>query len=399
MIRRNLMIAQGGGPTAVINCSLVGVIEEAKRINSGRIIGALHSIDGILNEKLTDLGRERQSVLKEIRNKPGAALGSSRRKIREEDYGHILDVFRKYDVRYFFYIGGNGSMHTAHNVDRLARSIGYELKVIGIPKTIDNDLAYTDHCPGFGSAARYVASVTREIGLDVESLPPPISIIETLGRNTGWLAAASSLAKKQDGDAPNLIYFPERPFVMESFLSDVEKVYAKYGRAVIVVSEGLKDESGSYIGGVKAEASKDGFGRNLPGGAASFLSEKISENLGLRARSEKPGLAARTSINYISSVDQKEAYLVGKMALRSAVKGNSGVMMTLERERGKKYRCKVGAVPLENVAIAEKLLPSDYINSDGNYVTEAFLEYCQPLVGKPIRSFSSLKGYKIVDYT
>jgi len=213
MAAGNLLIAQGGGPTAVINCSLVGVIDEAKRLKAKgprKIIGALRSIDGLIEEDLIDLGKESGSLLKKIYNTPGAALGSCRRKMQEEDYGRILEVFKKYDVRYFLYNGGNGSMYTAHKINKLAVETGYELNVIGIPKTIDNDLAHTDHTPGFGSAAKFIAAATREIGWDIKSLPTPVSIIETPGRNAGWLAAASILAKQEDGDAPNFIYLPER---------------------------------------------------------------------------------------------------------------------------------------------------------------------------------------------
>ena len=398
MVSGNLLVAQGGGPTAVVNSSLVGVIEEAVRMKSkgiGKIIGALRSIDGLLDEDLIDLGKERPSNLKQMALKPGAALGSCRRKMAEEDYGRIVDVLKKFDVRYFFYIGGNGSMHTVHKVNQIARSVGYELNAVGIPKTIDNDLAYTDHCPGFGSAAKYFASVTREIGLDVESLPPPISVIETLGRNTGWLAAAASLAVEEEGDAPNLIYVPERPFNLQEFLSDVSNVYDKLGRAVIVVSEGLKDETGRYLGGVNSAAARDGFGRDLPGGAASFLAATISDQLKIRARSEKPGLAARTGFEYASSVDRKEAYLVGKAAVRFAAKGRSGVMVTLERAKVKQYRCTVGEAPLESVAIAEKLLPAEFINPKGNFVTEAFLNYCRPIIGDPIRTFPVLSKHRL----
>jgi 6-phosphofructokinase 1 len=396
MATGNLLVAQGGGPTAVINCSLVGVIEEAKKTGRiGKIIGALRSIDGLVEEDLIDLGEEQLTDLKQIYKAPGAALGSCRRQMVEEDYGRILEVFRKFDIRYFFYIGGNGSMHTAHKVGQLAQNIGYELSIIGVPKTIDNDLAFTDHTPGYGSAARYIASVTREIGLDIKSLPTPISIIETAGRNAGWLAAAASLARETNDDSPHLIYFPENVFNLGQFLSDVNNVYKKLGYAVIVVCEGLKDQHGNYLGGVKAEASKDGFGRNLPGGAASFLAEKISEQLKLRARYEKPGLAARTAVEYISTVDQEEAYLVGEMAVRTAISGNSGVMMTINREKGEKYNCYTGTVALENVAITEKLLPADFMNSKGNYVTDNFIDYCRPLIGQPILSFKSLTGYKI----
>ncbi len=272
-------------------------------------------------------------------------------------------------------------------------TVGYVLNAVGIPKTIDNDLAFTDHCPGFGSAARYFASVTREIGLDVASLPPPVSVIETLGRNTGWLAASASLANDGEGDAPNLIYFPERVFSLSRFLSDVSDVYDKWGRAVIVVSEGLKDKTGQYLGGVNAKASKDGFGRNLPGGASSYLAAKIAEKLKLRARSEKPGLAARTGVEYVSSVDRKEAYLVGQSAVRAAVNGKSGVMMTLERAAGNRYHCSIGEAPLEKVAKAEKLLPASFINKKGNYVTEAFLRYCRPILGDTIRKFPDLSKH------
>ncbi|MHB8336261.1 MAG: 6-phosphofructokinase [Ignavibacteriaceae bacterium] len=397
----NLLVAQGGGPTAVINCSLVAVIEEVKRRQvkgSGKIVGALRSIDGLIDEDFIDLGKERSSNLKKICEAPGAALGSCRRKMKEEDYARILEIFKKYDIRYFFYIGGNGSMYTANALNKLAIEIGYDLNVVGIPKTIDNDLGHTDHTPGFGSAARFIASTTREIGLDIKSLPTPISIIETPGRNAGWLAAASSLAKEEEGDAPNFIYMPERELKLDGFLSDVESSYAKYGRAVIIVSEGIKDESGHYLGAVKSEASRDGFGRGLPGGAAAYLAEKVSDILKLRARYEKPGLGARTSVKYVSEVDRKEALLVGKKAVSLALKGMSGIMVTLEREKSKKYICKTGTVDLEDVAMDEKLIPSEFINANGNYVTDAFINYCVPLIGKPIQSFLSLTGHKLRIY-
>lgn len=398
MATANLLIAQGGGPTAVINCSLVGIIDKVNKYKNRsikNILGAVKSINGIIEENFIDLGMESKSILKQIYNKPGAALGSCRRKMNEEDYGRIIDVFKKYDVRYFLYIGGNGSMHTAFKVNSLAEDIGYDLNVIGIPKTIDNDLAYTDHCPGFGSAARYIASFTKEIGIDVESLPPPVTVIETPGRNAGWLAAASSLAKDEEDDAPNLIYLPEKLFNLDRFLSDVSNIFDKIGRVVIVVCEGLKDEKGQYLGGIKSQASKDGFGRNLPGGAASFLAEQISDKLKLRARHEKPGLAARASAMYVSKVDQKEAYMAGVTAVDFALAGFSGVMVNLIRENGKKYFCRNGKISLEKVSISEKLLPDNFINSKGNYVTKSFLKYCRPLIGEPLQTFCKLKSHKI----
>ncbi len=393
MLSSNLLVAQGGGPTAVINCSLVGIVEEVRsagRGKIGKVIGALRGVSGIIEEDLVDLGKETPATLRKICQRPGAALGSCRRKMSEEDYGRIVDVLRKYKVRYFFYIGGNGSMHTVQKVEQAARRVGYELAAIGIPKTIDNDLAYTDHSPGYGSAARYVASVTREIGLDVETLPPPVSVIETLGRNTGWLAAAASIAQLDKDSSPNLIYVPERPMSVNRVLSDVSDVFDRLGRVVVVVSEGLKDETGNYLGGTRGKASKDGFGRGLPGGAAAYLAEQISEKLKIRARSEKPGLATRTGIEYASAVDQKEAYLVGKSGIRSALSGESGVMMTLLRERAKNYRCTVGTVPLKAVAVTEKVLPAEFMNASGNFASEAFIDYCLPIIGGPVRLFPSL---------
>ena len=397
MGKSNLLIAQGGGPTAVINCSLIGAIEESKKSNNiNKIIGALHSIDGLVKEELIDLGLESPLNLKQIYQAPGAALGSCRRKMQEEDCSHILEVFKKSDVRYFLYNGGNDSMHTAHSVEKLARSIGYELFVIGIPKTIDNDLAFTDHCPGYGSAARYIATVTREIGMDIASLPTPVSVIETMGRNAGWIAAASAFGVDKEGDAPNLIYFPEITFNMDSFLLDIEELYRKWGRAIAVVSEGIKDETGQYLGGIRAEAAKDEFGWSMPGGAAAYLSAMVSEKLKLRARSEKPGLAGRTSVANVSVVDQEEAYLAGQTAVKAAIKGKSGVMITLQRESERPYKCTTGEAPLEKVADTEKLLPEEFINSKKNFVTEGFIEYCRPLIGGPINSFARFKGHKLV---
>jgi ATP-dependent phosphofructokinase / diphosphate-dependent phosphofructokinase len=394
----NLLVIQGGGPTAVVNCSLAGILEEFKNIDlkKSKVLGALHSIDGIINEDLIDLGRIRSSAVNTLRNSPGAALGSCRRKMNEEDYGHIINVFEKYDIHYFLCIGGNGSMYIAHRVSQQAKEANYDLTVLGIPKTIDNDLDYTDHSPGFGSAARYMAATTRMIGVDVKSLPPPISIIESPGRNTGWLAASSALAKEEDFDAPNLIYFPETPFNLNSFLSDVENVFRKIKRATIVVSEGLKDEFGNYLGGTQSEASKDGVGRDLPGGAASYLAEKVSQVLKIRARSEKPGLAVRSAIEYVSKVDQEEAFLLGKKAVDLVLKGEGDIMTVLKRLDSKKYKCSIGSISLDKVSARERALPAGYRNESSNFVSQAFLEYCMPLIGGPLTSFPSIQKHKIV---
>jgi ATP-dependent phosphofructokinase / diphosphate-dependent phosphofructokinase len=390
----NMIVAQGGGPTPVINCSLSGVLEEARRKKSiGKIFGAIHGVEGVLGESLVNLSILKDSHLRLLRKTPGAFLGSCRKKLTEEDYQRIISVFRKHEIRYFFYIGGNDSMDSADKINKLSAREGYELRVIGIPKTIDNDLPYTDHCPGYGSAARYVASVTREISLDIESLPPPITVIETMGRNTGWIAAASALAKQTQEDGPHLIYFPEKPVSEEKVLAEIQAVYGKYKRAVVVVSEGLKNEEGEYWGAVRSSATVDNFGHKLPGGAASFLASLISDKLKVRARNEKPGLCGRTSIYYASKVDQQEAYAVGKEAVKSAVEGKSGLMVTIQRKRSKLYEFALGEVELSKVANAEKFVPDDFINEESNFVTEKFRKYCRPLVGEDLPEYMKLRDF------
>jgi len=391
MPSRNLLVAQGGGPTAVINNSLLGIIEEAskKREISG-IYGALHGINGVLKEEIVDLKSQEEKILKGLRHTPGAALGSCRRKLTEKDYDRILDVLKAHNIGFFLYIGGNDSMETADKINKLAGDAGYSLSVIGVPKTVDNDLAYTDHCPGYGSAARYTAISTLELGIDNESLPTPITIIETMGRNTGWLVASTSLAKKRPDDAPHLIYFPEIKFSEEKFLSDVEAVYERLGRVVIAVSEGIKDESGEYLGASRREVTRDGFGHKLPGGASAYLADLISAKLNLRCRFEKPGLLARASICHVSKVDREEAYRIGKAAVRQALQ-EGGYMMTLEREEGEQYSCRIGTVELSKVANVEKPLPHDFINSNGNHVTEKFIKYASPLIGGPLPEYVHLK--------
>ena len=392
MIAGNVVIAQGGGPTPVVNCSLTGVLEESRRKKTIRkIFGALHGVEGILTENIVDLSALKGSHLRELSSAPGAFLGSCRRKLVVTDYQNIVSVFRKNDIRYFFYIGGNDSMDSADKINKLAESEGYDLRVIGIPKTIDNDLPFTDHCPGYGSAARYIASVTREIDIDVESLPPPITVIETMGRNTGWIAAAAALARESEDDGPHLIYFPEKPVWDEKVLEEVEAVYRRLKRAVIVVSEGVKNEQGEYWGGVKSAATVDGFGHNLPGGAASHLSGLISNRLNVRARNEKPGLCGRTSIAYASKVDQQEAYSVGKRAVKLAVSGKSGVMVTIQRRKGHPYKSYLGEADLSKVANEEKKLPDDFINAESNFVTDKFVKYSQPLIGGKITSYLRLR--------
>lgn len=395
MLKGNVLVAQGGGPTPVINCSLAGVLEEARHAKAiKKVLGAIHGVEGILAENTIDVSGTSEMIRRKLCRTPGAFLGSCRRKLVDEDYEKILSVFRKNDVRYFFYIGGNDSMDSADKINKLAEREHYDLEVVGIPKTIDNDLPCTDHCPGYGSAARYIASITHEVGIDIESLPPPITVIETMGRNTGWIAAAAALAKQSDDDAPHLIYVPERTVRDEKALADIEAVYRRLKRAVIVVSEGVKNEQGEYWGGIQSAATVDGFGHKLPGGAASYLAGLISASMKVRARNEKPGLCGRSSVAYASAVDQEEAFAVGRQAVRLAVKGKSGVMVTIERRRGTAYKSSLGEIELGNVANAEKMLPDEYISAEGNFVTGKFVDYCRPLIGGDLTRYIRLGDLK-----
>jgi len=379
-LKGTAVVAHGGGPTAVINASLAGVMEE-RRLHDEitALYGARHGIVGVLAEEFWDLDRQDPERVELIASTPGSALGSCRYKVREHDYERILKVFRAHDVRYFFYTGGNDSMDTALKVSQLARQTGYELRVIGIPKTIDNDLAETDHCPGYGSAALFYACALRDIGADLRELPGRVTVVEVMGRNAGWLTAATVLARQEPDDPPQLIYLPERPISAEAFMRDVEAVYRRLGYAVIAVCEGQRDERGQAFGADMIAA--DGFSHQLAGNLAHALAQLIARHLKLRARSEKPGLLGRTSAAFISQADRQEARLCGLAAVRAATEGISDRMITLVREAGPQYGVRTGLVELERVANAERRFPAEWIHPDGNDVQEAFRAYAAPLVG------------------
>jgi len=394
VLKANVLIAQSGGPTAVINNSIYGVIQESvvhKKIKE--IYGAINGILGILNEELIDLRKEEPSTIQGLRRTPSSALGSCRYKLSAKDYERIMKVFKAHSIRYFFYTGGNDSMDTAHKIYEIAKQSRYELKVIGIPKTIDNDLVKTDHCPGYGSVARFNAIATRDAGRDTDAIytSDTVKIIETMGRNTGWITASTALAKEEENDAPHLIYLPERPFITEKFLDDVESVYKKLGRVVITVCEGLKDENGEYIVASKSKIDKNNFGHAQLGGMADYLCKLIAKELKIKARFDKPGTIQRTSMMCASETDIEEAYMVGRDAVKTAIEGKSGYMVTLVREKGKKYRCSTGLVRLEEVANKVKMVPEKFINKEGNFVTKEFMEYVKPLIGGPLPEYVRLK--------
>ncbi|WP_338828056.1 6-phosphofructokinase [Neomoorella thermoacetica] len=382
MLTGNCVVAQSGGPTAVINNSLGGVIEAALGCEAIKeVYGARHGVLGILREDFCDLRREDPAIIQGLRYTPGAALGSCRYQLKkQEDYDRLLDIFRRYNIRYFFYIGGNDSMDTAAKVNRLALEEGYDLRVIGIPKTIDNDLPLTDHCPGYGSAAKYLATSVLEMGLDLKCIvtSTKVAIVETMGRNTGWLAAATALARRRPGDAPHYIYLPEVAFDMAAFLADVERAYRQYGTALVVVSEGLVDKDGNYV--FNDAATVDVFGHQRLGGLGQFLLNKIETELNLKGRVILPATSQRSAMHLASRTDAEEAWAVGRVAVEAAVKGASGQMVAIRRLEGDTYQVTYELVDLDQVANKEKKLPRAWINEQGNDVTDHFINYARPLI-------------------
>ena len=380
----NVLVVHGGGPTPVINASLYGVLRQAEEYKDiDHVYGAIGGSQGILKERFLDLAgfsREKQELLLAT---PGTAIGSSRYALEQEDYEAMADIFRKYDIRYVLMNGGNGTMDTCGKVHRACAEAG--VRVVGIPKTIDNDIAVTDHSPGFPSAARYIAQTVAEVGVDVKSLPIHVSIVEAMGRNAGWITAASVLARKKPGDAPHLIYLPERPFYEEEFLEDVKQLYKEKGGVVVVASEGLKGPDGEPIVPPIFRSGRSVY----YGDVSAYLAELVIKRLGIKARSEKPGLCGRASMALQSPVDREEAILAGREALKAAVSGESGVMVGFVREETAdgSYKVKVRMIPIEEVMLHERVMPVEYQNSRGNDVTEAYAKWCGPLLGAEISDY------------
>lgn len=375
------VIAHGGGPTAVVNASLAGVIEESRRHPEiTALYGARHGISGIIGNSFLDLSRYPASLVDAVANVPASALGSCRCTVTDDDIDRALHNFEALDVRYCFYNGGNGSMNTAWRLERGARERGFDLRVIGIPKTIDNDLARTDHSPGFGSAARFFAYAARDLGEENRSLPPPVTVLEVLGRNAGWLVAATALARHREDDAPHLIYCPERRLTAAKLLADVEAVYRRLGRCLVAVCEGQLDDRGEAFGA--DPVSVDAYGRPLSGNLGHVLARLITRELKIRARSEKPGLLGRSCEAFVSAVDREEARLCGRAAVEAAIRCETGKMITLERLPGPGYRVRTGLADLESVWTSEQLLPPEWISACGSGVTAAIHEYAAPLAGE-----------------
>ncbi len=384
------IFGQSGGPTAVINASAYGVIRaalDAEEIT--KVYGAAHGIRGVLDDKLYVMDEEDPAELKLLLNTPSSELGSCRYKIADPekddmDYKRILEIFKKYNVRYFFYNGGNDSMDTCNKISRYMESVGYECRVMGVPKTIDNDLFGTDHCPGFASAAKYIATSCMEINKDARVYDNGmITVVEIMGRHAGWLAASAALAT-EFGSGPDLIYLPELDFDMDKFIADVERIYAANGKVLIAVSEGIHYADGRFVSEAKTSAT-DGFGHAQLGGLASLLAEILKERTGAKVRGIELSLLQRCGAHLASKTDIDEAFGAGQEAVKQAVSGITGKMVAFEREYiDGKYHCKMVLLPLESVANFEKKVPVEWINEDGNGLKHEFIDYVLPLIqGEP----------------
>ncbi len=392
-LRGACVIGQSGGPTSVINSSAYGVIRTALDTDCiTKVYGAAHGIKGVLEDKLYDMGEEDAYELSLLMNTPSSELGSCRYKMADPDkddtdYKRILEIFKKYDVRYFFYNGGNDSMDTCDKISRFMEKSGYECRVMGVPKTIDNDLYNTDHCPGFGSAAKYIATSCAEVYKDAHVYDTGmIVIIEIMGRHAGWLAASSALAGLV-GCGPDLIYLPETNFDMDQFLADATRIYKEKGNCIVAVSEGIHYADGSFVSEAKTSAT-DGFGHAQLGGLASLLASVVKEKTGAKVRGIELSLLQRCGAHLASKTDVDEAFMAGEVAVLSAVGGETGKMVAFAREYvDGKYNCVPKLVPLTGVANFEKKVPAEWILPDGKGVTQDFIDYALPLIqGEPERA-------------
>jgi 6-phosphofructokinase 1 len=386
--KKNAFYAQSGGVTAVINASACGLIETARRHPDkiGAVYAGRHGIIGALTEDMIDTGKESRATIAALRHTPGGAFGSARYKLAGIDknraqYERLIDIFRAHNIGYFFYNGGNDSMDTAQKVSEIAVQMDYPIICIGIPKTVDNDLPITDCCPGFGSAAKYIAVSTREAALDVASMArtsTKVFVLEVMGRHAGWIAAAGGLAAEKPGDAPHIILFPEITFDREAFLAKVKATVEKRGYCVVVVSEGVKDAEGKFL----AEAgTKDAFGHAQLGGVGPVVAQITQQAFGYKFHWAVADYLQRSASHIASKVDVDQAYAVGKAAVEFALKGKNAVMPIIVRKSSKPYRWSIGEAPLAAVANQEKKVPRNFITKDGFGITERCRRYLQPLIG------------------
>ena len=388
-LKGRCVFAQSGGPTTVINASIAGGLLEALENESMTgVLCAHHGIKGVLDEDFFDISLEDKAELKALKHTPASAFGSVRYKLKnpaedDTDYRRILEVFKKYDVRYFFYNGGNDSMDTCDKISKYMQKSGYDVNVIGIPKTIDNDLCGTDHCPGYGSAAKYIANSIMEINRDASIYPSPlVVVVEIMGRNAGWLTAASKLASV-NGFGADLIYLPETPFSYEKFLSDVKTVVDAKKYCIVAVSEGIRFENGKYVG--EDQSSTDVFGHSQLGGVCSILKAK-AKSLGLKCKAVELNILQRCAAHCASDTDIEESFNAGRQAVKKAVNGETDKMIAFRRKPGETYEIEYVAEPLSSAANAEKQIPAEWITADGTNLTDDFVAYALPLIaGEPNR--------------
>lgn len=387
MEKFNALYAQSGGVTSVINASACGVIQTARQHTDkiGKVFAARNGIIGALTEDLIDTSHESDADIAALRHTPAGAFGSCRHKLgsiekHRKQYERLVEVFSAHQIRYFFYNGGGDSQDTAHKVSLISKELGYPITCIGIPKTVDNDLPFTDNSPGFGSVAKYVAVSIREAGLDVASMAltsTKVFILEVMGRHAGWIAAAGGLAAERDGDSPHIILFPEIPLDTEAFLNRVKQCVQKYEHCSIVVSEGAKNKDGSFIAD---QGLVDAFGHKQLGGVAPVIAKLIKDNLGYKYHWALADYLQRAARHIASKTDVEQAYAVGKAAVEMALAGKNAVMPIIVREKGDVYRWTMGEAPLEKVANVEVKMPRDYITEDGFGITDACKRYLSPLI-------------------
>jgi 6-phosphofructokinase len=409
-IKKNAFYAQSGGVSAVINASACGVIETARKHKDkiGKLYAGRHGIVGALTEDMIDTGKESAATVRGLRYTPGGAFGSARYKLagidkNRTEYERLIEVFKAHDIGYFFYNGGNDSMDTAHKVSEIGEQMGYPIACIGIPKTVDNDLAITDCCPGFGSAAKYIAVSTREAALDVLSMArtsTKVFVLEVMGRHAGWIAAAGGLAGERVGDAPHIILFPEIAFDRPKFLGKVKSCVEKFGYCVVVVSEGVRNPDGKFL----AEAgTKDAFGHAQLGGVGPVVAQMTQEAFGYKFHWAVADYLQRSARHIASKVDVEHAYAVGKAAVELALKGKNAVMPTIVRKSSEPYRWGIGQAPLAMIANREKKVPRNFITEDGFGITAACRRYLLPLIGgedyppyrQGIPAYVTLKGVPV----
>lgn len=377
----NLLLVQAGGPTQVLNETLCAALDEAIRHGSGKVFGSRRALEGMIRGDLVDLSFLNSAQIEQVRRSPGAVLGSSRKKPTEEDLASILRHLREREIHQIIFIGGNGTMRAAQEILNFARQQQYELRCMGAPKTIDNDIHGTDRCPGYASAARYIAQSTRDLGMDLRALPQPVTILETMGRGVGWVAAASCLARRAPQDAPHLVYIPEVAFDLDCFLTRLDAILKAQGWAVVVVAEGIRDGKGKPVYENPDPSMADPVKRPMVGGVARFLAETAARELKIRCRDEKPGLLGRASMLHVAPQDRIDAELVGRAAYRALASGENEKMVALNPLRaGQDATCAL--LPFAEINGGERSIPQEWTAHGPLPVKEQFTEYLRPLMGE-----------------